>query len=433
MLIFALPLALWAAFPVFARAHAEPIYRQFTREVRVAQSLGIPLTASDLKPTPPIPDEQNGAPILRAIFATSQEQREARGQLIVELDRSTPSQKITLPPDVDAALDAAKLIRSKGGLDFKRDYSQGLALLYPELGELKQLTQLLCRRAVLRARLGDAKLAIDDLTTAMHLAKIRRTERSFLDVIANLALDAIIISGYLDVAAALRGKEDQLDSLKQTFDPPEIPNLRDIVAFEIGAAFNAIRVEANQRSLDPAAEMPVVHTFAANEILRHGKRCLNLLDQGLPDPHFIGLALDSEEYEIGRFVFKGTDMTIEALIPRYGELGAALMKQETRRSFVRASIDILIFESRTGKLPTSLDELGNVFLDSFASRSVSYRVTERGFRLWSVGIDRVDNGGLRADEINPASGSPEPLGDIVEEFPRPPRKRNEPAAGLPSK
>ena len=68
-------------------------------------------------------------------------------------------------------------------------------------------------------------------------------------------------------------------------------------------------------------------------------------------------------------------------------------------SNARVAIGVETYRLHNGKLPTTLSELmpecmAAVPADPFTSEPLHYRLLPRGYLLYSVGADQVDNGGL---------------------------------------
>jgi len=75
---------------------------------------------------------------------------------------------------------------------------------------------------------------------------------------------------------------------------------------------------------------------------------------------------------------------------------------------------VRLYKQRTGKYPASLDalQLGEMIIDPFTGEPFRYRVEpNRGFLLYSIGEDRIDDGGFA-----PYNGASEPRGDLTPVF-----------------
>lgn len=87
---------------------------------------------------------------------------------------------------------------------------------------------------------------------------------------------------------------------------------------------------------------------------------------------------------------------------------------ETRIRLARLYREVLLSKNRTGSFPASLDGFDLLTGDPFASeKPLRYERTAKGFRIWSVGVDRVDDGG----KSGPAPENAPSGMDLVVTFP----------------
>ena len=77
----------------------------------------------------------------------------------------------------------------------------------------------------------------------------------------------------------------------------------------------------------------------------------------------------------------------------------------------------VLFLLQNGRVARSAAEIPNFPLDPFTGKPVGYRVTERGFLVWSAGADGIDDGGitLKGSEAFPPRNNMLVI-DVVFEF-----------------
>jgi hypothetical protein len=97
-----------------------------------------------------------------------------------------------------------------------------------------------------------------------------------------------------------------------------------------------------------------------------------------------------------------------SLIPGFSQAGTAIGATLTRRRLTASMIRLCKERNRTGTFPSALPSYGETSTDPFSGKPFRYRRTNTGFVLYSVGHDRVDNGGVP----NPKSS----LKDIIVEM-----------------
>lgn len=93
----------------------------------------------------------------------------------------------------------------------------------------------------------------------------------------------------------------------------------------------------------------------------------------------------------------------------------AYLRSQAWRQLLRTHLALRRFWLAERKYPETLDELNPAFLpaaplDPFSGRSLVYRPTPEGYRLYSVGQDGVDDGGK---PIAPGSGANPAQGDLM--------------------
>jgi hypothetical protein len=82
----------------------------------------------------------------------------------------------------------------------------------------------------------------------------------------------------------------------------------------------------------------------------------------------------------------------------FGSIAMSLQRSRARTYCLRAAIDVIQFRNRTGEYPRSLVQAGVTELDPFTGKELGFRVDGKGFRVYSVGVDGVDDGGATREE-----------------------------------
>ena len=82
----------------------------------------------------------------------------------------------------------------------------------------------------------------------------------------------------------------------------------------------------------------------------------------------------------------------------------ASLKHELVEKMTDISLAICQFRSKTGKVPQTLGELVPEYVtempqDSFSNQPLNYRANDNGFKIYSVGIDGVDDDGKKPKDI----------------------------------
>ena len=74
-------------------------------------------------------------------------------------------------------------------------------------------------------------------------------------------------------------------------------------------------------------------------------------------------------------------------------------------------VELFSIRDRTGKFPDSLDAIAGVFkIDPYTGQPFIYRLTNDGFTLYSVGVDRDDDGGTHHSRFGEQRATTQPAG-----------------------
>jgi hypothetical protein len=99
----------------------------------------------------------------------------------------------------------------------------------------------------------------------------------------------------------------------------------------------------------------------------------------------------------------------------FGLVGTVFAKNEAQLRLLRLELALQEYRQRHGRFPPTLAQLSPEVmeampLDPFTEKPLVYRPRGRGYVLYSVGPDGVDNGGT---PISPGSMGPTAAGDLV--------------------
>jgi hypothetical protein len=113
--------------------------------------------------------------------------------------------------------------------------------------------------------------------------------------------------------------------------------------------------------------------------------------------HSLGTAVTSQLTRTGRARFV-TDVMLALMMPAWRTVGQAETRLVQVNDLCKIMFALQIFRIKNGKFPSQLSELPPDFLptvpaDRFTGQPLKYRPDENGFILYSLGSDRLDNGG----------------------------------------
>jgi hypothetical protein len=291
-------------------------------------------------------------------------------------------------PALDALLEGNKLdycrypffMSRKGGIDA---FAAG-----NNLGGIRQLSILCSDAGVTEELNGNLDAAVD-----WHLANIRMGKHvSHGTVIQNLVGQGVVAVGRAGLDSLVANATLSDESLRKIIAgcraaESSIPEWIDTAKCE------------NECMWELAGSAGLSGT--AQYYLLGGKRELDELLKDAGKPLYILLA-SPEAQE----VIHGRTTQEEGLLnqfyfnhaPWYAVMGN--MDSALRATQVRAAI--ALYQREAGKLPDKLDELcpkllPAVPLDPFSGKPLLYEKTQDGWKIWSVGLDLKDDGGMSND------------------------------------
>ncbi len=288
------------------------------------------------------------------------------------------------------------------------DFMQGMNVLLPNLSENKRCVQLLCLKAMLDAESGRADLFIEDFQVASALADSRRNEPTLISQLVRIAclsftvksaeyavnrveFDDEQLGGLIrlmtdaeDTDAMLRATAGErpmmMDYLLHPNDYPGISGIHPIgLAVYSATGLNKsglLEYMDYYENNISALRLPLHERIAAI------KKAEEKMDK-LPWYHAL----------IEEFVFaagKVTELDLRCIAYlRVGRVGLAAWR----------------YRQAKGKLPGTLAELAPGYieavpLDPFDGAALKYKFLDKGYVVYSVGMDGVDNDGTERTAEN---------------------------------
>lgn len=394
---------------------------------------------------PPVPDEQNGAPLYRAAYRAMgpteklpQQWRDLwcmayeEGEEPIDLD--DPQLRAFLRQQ-SPALELTRQAAARPVCHFARDYEQAdLMLLLPEVSELRVLENLLSLRAIVSAHDGDLPAALADVQAQLHMARHVASEPIFISLLsasfgesnAWRTLHAVLkrSPGYADVQTAAWQLETGPSFLSRAHDAlvmEEVISLNQISVTRDLVALNELSgpVEPAQPTLNGSlgplvaqlsplamSDLPSVGLaglgpvfrvfFVPGDIDRY--RAMMHRAQALARrPYYQALgdwrqwSDDAESRGHGVFtplIMEDTDRYIMTLALR-----------DADRQAVLASLAAIRYHADHGHWPTRLEQLTPKYLatlpiDPFTGQPFRSLLRDGRLTFYSLGPDQIDDGAV---------------------------------------
>jgi hypothetical protein len=312
--------------------------------------------------------------------------------------------------------------------DFGYDYDLGPDVLFPELNALKAMTEALSFRAVVEARTGRKADALRDLGAALALSRHCAACKSLVGALVAAACEAIAVDATERVATACADDPAALAEVGLALDASSgTPDVASALKGQFYMLLAYCRNYGVRERLEPLSE--------ADEKARRGigpsPDKSVLVREGLPDdPALRSVA----EYVVSCWVglFQAIDGETDALKIRADirrvsrgkstKLGlasqftadvwndtvpacVAIACREAGRRCCGALVRVLEYRALHKAFPKTLADAGADGIDPFDGKPLRYKVADGVCKVYSVGPDLKDDGGLdRRDLLGGAKG-----------------------------
>ncbi|MBI5706176.1 MAG: hypothetical protein HZC36_04210 [Armatimonadetes bacterium] len=395
-----------------------------------ARELGIPLTPQDMRPHPPIADKDNAAPLYRQAIAAIQAEipnfERVRYQMPSEVMDWVADPLETHHAELAASFkkfDPAIKLLEEGSkrphCDFERDFSKGPNLLFPEFADMKAMAKLVGARGLFHARRGHTREAIEDFDTVSRVAAHVGEEPILIGALVSISIDSIAMAFRSEAATVWADDPSALAQLAESMK--HLPAKADVEKCFKGEAFygyytarhwvsffQQLRAENEDAFgyssesgwlLPPTLDREMVCRAYASRTLDFWCLIFEEAKHSGFNPIAVGDRMDrlAIEYEFSRS-HRPSNLLSSILFPVFAQAGRAFVNEEARRRVVEAELGVLAYRAKHKRLPKSLAEAGVHAVDPFNADPLKYVVKGDTFRVYSVGQDLKDDGGLTGAE-----------------------------------
>jgi len=417
----------------------ETISKRLPVVVAESARLGLPITAAELTGPKP-PPEHNAASDFQLFAALAPKDRGFHGPLesaqmsLSQLDPKSASKHLAPFAKCFSPLERAA---EKPRLWFSREWDMGPHMLFPEYSTIKDGIKVVCPRARLRALEGDVGGSLADLRRVAKLSELVGQDPSFIAGLTRVGAYGITFEGVRAVAAIWHKHPDRLLALRNQIDGPPLalglyPGLRGeafmaattlrnfgkfgglailgvprkIFGFEVGSRAEPPTPVASELRKDglPEGDFERANLVQA---LEYFNRLAEATKDADPSPAELDSAYNLAESHLGNPDALQNTYATTTLPVRFG----SYFKAEMHRQVSLAFIDVLLGRPITAR-------------DPYDGQLIRYRKTVDGFRVWSVGIDRTNDGGKLRQERVSGEGSDEVVAyPLPKKFPPKPDQR----------
>lgn len=415
--------------------------RSLPHELAAARRDGVPLETSDLRPDPPLPASRNAAPYIKKLGEVYWSQTESENRRTGEIMDAMASAS-RRDADRRAARDwlkqrsriitLAEMAASKPDCDMAKAYEEGPYLKFPEFAGAREAARLLAIRATLESDEGRYREAFRDIALGARLGRHVGREPVLVAMLVRLAIENLMHRAFATILCDHADRADVIGMARATL--PAFGNAPDIErAFGGEVVMGRVMVdmlrtgkdiktvtgtdapEAASRALSSRGSARLFYGASEARIVNYWRHVYARLRQHPGDYVALGSALrdlDREMQEKAR-ASAPSYILIAILAPTVTKVADRVAHNEAQRRMREGLVRIAEYRLRTGRFPQTLAEAGGSPLkDPFTGKPLQYRRTPKGFLLYSVGENCIDDGG---NGRRPPEGGSAP--DIVIEYP----------------
>lgn len=294
-------------------------------------------------------------------------------------------------------------------VSFERDWTQNFAVLFPEFADLKSFGKIMAAEARIRALEGDIEGTIIALETVDGIAQHSASEPALISSLVGIAVKRI---GFYAKTAALQEFQNDpaaLDRLQKLYDEPRpLQSFQQSLAGEVGMGVDFFESGQSFRyitsmdgsnvgdsgPMDLIADLPPVRTGVKRKFVKSWRSTFERLPDDPKDYYGVSETLRNVETEVDADTSL-TGRLNSIFFPVFTQASEAFAGADASDNVARVGVRLLKQWKSTGKLPTNLSQFGDLAMDPCSGKTLIYKPTADGFTLYSIGHDKVDNGGVR--------------------------------------
>lgn len=390
---------------------------------------GLPVTASEMRLTSP-PVEENAAPLYVQLDQLLQAQPLAGTDKILDYSSAnfyeTPAGLTELRTAVRDRQDVLQLLHQVAARPqcvFKRDYSRGAYVLFPEYARMRAGSRALLSESAALVADGKPVEAVHNLEAGFHMAHHLETEPVMIGQLVAVAIDAITLRGLEEILHKAGDRPEVAnavaDAVVRNWKPANISRGMEGEVVMAEVSCNMIRRDPAQLATMIGAVDPT-QTAAEQQQQANLYRFLgplftatlmdaneaNMLDYehraylAMKRPYLQGKAdLNALSEELDAKSKKPAYMLASVLAPVFSNATRNQAQDETRALVTRSAALVLVYRARHGKFPERLEEaVSPVPIDPLNGQPLHYRLYTgsngvKGFEIYGAGNDGKFDGG----------------------------------------
>ena len=401
--------------------------REVEAKLAAIKKAGYPVTLQDLNAWYPYPEGENAADVYEQAFAALVDHdSEKWGDLPVVGGGTMPELGESLPPDMKKriaefvaanakAIDLLHQAAAIKGCRYNVDFSMGVNVRLPHLGKLRQCSMTLALAALLAAEEGRSDGVADATRSGLAVGHSLGSEPDLISELVRMPCLGITINNL------------QRAMNRTTLTPQQCAGLAELLS-AADAPDALIRVMATERCMIYAYLLPNGEIWkqdwakSARERIARAiggsvkarllwldvmERYINALRAPEGELYQRTAAVDDavtrELHQDAQSIPHISARIVLLELPNYRWWIASDLKCRARLRTARTALAVEQFRQANGRLPKTLDELVPAYLsavplDPFDGKPLRYKLLDKGYVVYSIGRDEIDDGGAEMDD-----------------------------------
>jgi len=332
-----------------------------------------------------------------------------------------------LAPSLDRAVEASKL----PGFWIDRDTSWGFDAIVTEFSDLKFITKWLSVRAILRAQSGDDTGLAEDLTAMARISAFCGSDDSLIGYLVQVATEDMTLQAMEQSLSASNGRPGTIRAVRQalkTFAPvlniktalrgeyyKSLVGMQETIKLSDPGFFDVFTTQEARNSPSVWSRLMMSHGMLESNVanlLRVTRETYQALPEDPLDLPATEAVFAANDKKLAAEANNNHYILARSILPVFPDAPKVFVRSAQRRRLLEVLLVSLEERNRTGKFPTKLPVTGALAIDLFDGSKLRYSIVDGKLKIYSVGIDGSDNGGIEryyGDEKN---------FDIVMSFPR---------------
>lgn len=387
-----------------------PKSRALDETLAVSKSLGLPMTQAELVGEIP-PDDENAAIVVIPLAGELPSVPEDIKALTFGSDPVRRERVVAVVMEQSNRLDQiAVALRERRRWSVAKDFDLAMAELFPEYARVKRVAQFYYYRGNVLARDGRFDEALSDLLSARDLARRTSNDPTLLGMLVSIACD-LIASRLVEILCDAFGHDQrQMEALeaglvKSNFriDARQAMRGEFYMALATARNFRALGgfdfVGTNPIHIDPdklqrsGVPSGLFERASMTTMAQIWNEAFHALEKHEHPSREWARILDARTQDM-ESRFRGSEVIAKIMMPVYGKAAAALINHDVNQDIALAYARCFLFRARHQRWPNSLEAIDSAFPDPHSPGSlIRAKFRENELRIWSVGRDRIDDGG----------------------------------------